>query len=146
MLFGSIFLYSLANFLNGYADTFTEYAFCRFFAGLGLAGELGAGITLVSEVLHPTLRGYGTMIVASVGVSGAVVGGWVAQVFDWRTAFKIGGALGFALLLLRFEVAWAKECCIFQPGYRVLLVRRVLQHFARLRDHGVPQQNRHRRT
>jgi putative MFS transporter len=105
VLFGSIFLYSLANFLNGFATTFTEYAFCRFFAGLGLAGELGAGITLVSEVLHPSLRGYGTMIVASVGVSGAVVGGWVAQVFDWRTAFKIGGVLGFALLLLRIGVA-----------------------------------------
>jgi MFS family permease len=115
VLFGSIFLYSLANFLNGYADTFTEYAFCRFFAGLGLAGELGAGITLVSEVLHPTLRGYGTMIVASVGVSGAVVGGWVAQVFDWRTAFKIGGALGFALLLLRIGVS---ESGIFERTQR----------------------------
>ena len=104
VLFGSIFLYSIANFLNGYASSFTEYAFCRFFAGLGLAGELGAGITLVSEVLHPTLRGYGTMIVATVGVTGAIVGGWVAQVFDWHTAFKIGGVLGFLLLILRIGV------------------------------------------
>jgi MFS family permease len=105
VLFGSIFLYSVGNFLNGYATTLTEYAFCRFFSGLGLAGELGAGITLVSEVLHPTLRGYGTMIVATVGVTGAVVGGWVAQVCDWRTAFKIGGVLGFSLLLLRIGVS-----------------------------------------
>ena len=105
VLFGSIFLYSVGNFLNGYATTFTEYAFCRFFSGLGLAGELGAGITLVSEVLHPSLRGYGTMIVATVGVTGAIVGGWVAQVCDWRTAFKIGGALGFMLLLLRIGVS-----------------------------------------
>ncbi len=105
VLFGSIFLYSLANFLNAYADNFTQYAFCRFFAGLGLAGELGAGITLVSEVLPPALRGYGTMIVATVGVTGAIVGGWVAQVFQWRTAFQIGGILGFALLLLRIGVA-----------------------------------------
>jgi MFS family permease len=104
VLFGSIFLYSIGNFLNGYATTFTEYAFCRFFAGLGLAGELGAGITLVSEVIHPALRGYGTMIVATVGVTGAIVGGYVAQVCDWRTAFKIGGMLGFALLLLRIGV------------------------------------------
>jgi putative MFS transporter len=111
VLFGSIFLYSIANFLNGYADTFTEYAFCRFFAGLGLAGELGAGITLVAETLPAHLRGYGTMIVATVGVSGAVVGGWVAQVFDWRTSFKIGGVLGFLLLVLRIGVS---ESGIFQ--------------------------------
>ena len=104
VLFGSIFIYSVANFLNGYAANFTQYAFCRFFAGLGLAGELGAGITLVAEVLPTHLRGYGTMFVATVGVSGAVVGGWVAQVFDWRLAFKIGGALGFLLLLLRIGV------------------------------------------
>ena len=111
VLFGSIFLYSIANFLNGSAHTFTEYAFCRFFAGLGLAGELGAGITLVAEVLPAHLRGYGTMIVATVGVSGAIVGGWVAQTFDWRLAFKIGGALGFCLLLLRISV---KESGVFE--------------------------------
>lgn len=104
VLFGSIFIYSVANFLNGYAHTFTEYAICRFVAGFGLAGELGAGITLVAEVLPAHLRGYGTMLVATVGVSGAVVGGWVAQVFDWRLAYKIGGVLGFALLLLRISV------------------------------------------
>jgi putative MFS transporter len=105
VLFGSIFLYSVANFLNAYADNFTQYAFCRLFAGIGLAGELGAGITLVAEVLPTHLRGYGTMIVATVGVSGAIVGGWVAQVFDWRTAYQIGGVLGFALLMLRIGVA-----------------------------------------
>ena len=105
VLFGSIFLYSVANLLNGYAANFTQYAFCRFFAGLGLAGELGAGITLVSEVLPPLLRGYGTMIVATVGVSGAIVGGFVAQAYSWRTAFQIGGALGFVLLILRIGVA-----------------------------------------
>ena len=104
-LFGSIFLYSVANFLNAYAINFTQYAFCRFFAGLGLAGELGAGITLVAEVLPAELRGYGTMVVATVGVSGAIVGGWVAQVFPWRVAYQIGGGLGFMLLLLRIGVA-----------------------------------------
>jgi MFS family permease len=87
VLFGSIFLYSIANFANGFVQTIDQYALCRFFGGLGLAGELGAGITLVSEVLSTEMRGYGTMLVATVGVSGAIVGGWVAQVFDWRTAF-----------------------------------------------------------
>ena len=105
VLFGSIFLYSVANFANAYAQDFNQYAICRFFAGLGLAGELGAGITLVSEVLPASMRGYGTMIVATVGVTGAIVGGWVAEVFNWRTAFQIGGGLGFALLLLRIGVA-----------------------------------------
>ena len=108
VLFGSIFLYSVANFLNAYVQSFSGYAWCRFFAGLGLAGELGAGITLVSEILPAESRGLGTMIVATIGVSGAVVGGWVAQVFDWRVAFQIGGGLGFALLLLRIGVSESK--------------------------------------
>jgi putative MFS transporter len=105
VLFGSIFIYSIANFLNGYVTSFTEYAICRFVAGFGLAGELGAGIALVAEVLPAHLRGYGTMLVATVGVSGAVVGGLVAKVFDWRTCYQIGGVLGFALLLLRIGVS-----------------------------------------
>ncbi len=108
VLFGSIFLYSVANLCNAYATNFTQFAFCRFFAGLGLAGELGAGITLVSEVLSAELRGYGTMIVATVGVSGAIVGGWIAQTFDWRTAYQIGGVLGFGLLFLRISVSESK--------------------------------------
>ncbi len=111
VLFGSIFIYSVANFLNGYVTNFTQYAWCRFIAGFGLAGELGAGITLVAEVLPSQLRGYGTMLVATVGVTGAVVGGWVAQIFDWRLAFKIGGVLGFLLLLLRIGVV---ESGVFQ--------------------------------
>jgi MFS family permease len=111
VLFGSIFIYSIANFLNGYAANFTQYAICRFVAGFGLAGELGAGITLVAEVLPAHLRGYGTMLVATIGVSGAVVGGLVAQVFDWRLCYKIGGALGFGLLLLRIGVS---ESSVFQ--------------------------------
>ena len=72
VLFGSIFLYSLANILNGLVTGIEQYAVLRFIAGVGLAGELGAGITLVSEVMPKTKRGYGTMIVASIGVMGAV--------------------------------------------------------------------------
>lgn len=104
IMFGSIFLYSLANFANGMVDSIGAYAVLRFIAGVGLAGELGAGITLVSEVLHKTVRGYGTMIVASVGVSGAILANIVAKSFDWRNAFFIGGLLGLCLLVLRFKV------------------------------------------
>src|SRR6185295_3176501 len=103
VLFGSIFLYSLANILNGTVHTIGMYAFFRFIAGIGLAGELGAGITLVSEVMTKEKRGYGTTIVSAFGIFGAVVGGIVAKAFDWRVAYYIGGGLGFALLILRIS-------------------------------------------
>lgn len=105
IMFGSIFLYSLANLANGMVNSIEAYAALRFLAGVGLAGELGAGITLVSEVLHKSIRGYGTMIVATVGVSGAILANIVAKGFDWRSAFVIGGCLGLVLLLLRVAVA-----------------------------------------
>jgi putative MFS transporter len=104
ILFGSIFLYSLANAANGFVSSITGYAACRFVAGLGLAGELGAGVTLVLENLPRRLRGYGTMIVASVGVTGAVLANFVAKHSDWRTAYFIGGGLGLLLLMARVGV------------------------------------------
>ncbi|NJD55269.1 MAG: MFS transporter [Nitrospirae bacterium] len=105
IMFGSIFLYSVANIANGMVSSLTTYAALRFIAGIGLAGELGAGITLVSEVLHTSVRGYGTMLVASVGVSGAILANIVAKAYDWRNAFFIGGALGLVLLIARISVA-----------------------------------------
>lgn len=105
IMFASIFIYSLANLANGMATSLPAYAGLRFIAGIGLAGELGAGITLVSEILHRSLRGYGTMLVASVGVSGAILANLVASTFDWRTAFVIGGVLGLLLLVTRIRVA-----------------------------------------
>jgi MFS family permease len=104
ILFGSITLYSLATLANGFVQDLTTYKILRVVAGFGLAGELGVGITLVSEVLPARLRGYGTMIVASVGVSGAVVGNLVAKLLDWRWAFWVGGAMGLMLLALRIRV------------------------------------------
>jgi MFS transporter, putative metabolite:H+ symporter len=104
VLFGSIFLYSLANFLNGWVQTVEQYAVLRFFAGVGLAGELGAGITLVAEMIPKDKRGYGTTIIAAVGVSGALLAWFMASRFDWRTAYFFGGGLGFMLLLLRVGV------------------------------------------
>ena len=103
VLFGSIFMYSIANILNGFVTNLDQYIVLRFFAGVGLAGELGAGITLVSEIMKKESRGYGTMIVASVGVTGAVVAALVAKV-GWQTAYFIGGGLGVSLLLLRIGV------------------------------------------
>ncbi len=104
VLFGSIFLYSLANIANSFVQTVPMYAFLRFIAGLGLAGELGAGITLVSEVIPKEIRGYGTMIVATIGVMGAVVAAVVGDIFNWRTAYMIGGILGILLLIFRISV------------------------------------------
>ena len=105
LLFGSILLYSAANLANGFVHSIEAYAVWRFVAGFGLAGELGGGITLVTEVLPKALRGYGTTLISTVGVFGAVIGGLVAQRVDWRTAYFIGGGLGLVLLFLRLSVA-----------------------------------------
>lgn len=104
VLFGSILIYSLANLANGFVQTIDQYAWLRLIAGIGLAGELGAGITLVAETLPKEKRGYGTMIVATVGVSGAMLAYWVGQQFGWRNAYFVGGGLGLALLALRVGV------------------------------------------
>ena len=104
VLFGSILLYSLANIANGFVQSVEQYGWLRLIAGVGLAGELGAGITLVAESLPKEKRGYGTMIVASVGVSGAMVAYLVGQQFGWRNAYFIGGGLGLGLLALRAGV------------------------------------------
>ncbi len=105
LLFGSILLYSIANIANGFVHSIEGYAVWRFVAGFGLAGELGGGITLVTEVLPKHLRGYGTTIISTVGVFGAVIGGLVAQKVEWRTAYFIGGGLGLVLLVMRLSVA-----------------------------------------
>ncbi len=106
VLFGSIILYSVANFITGFVETVNQYAACRFVAGLGLAGELGAGITLVSELLPKNKRGIGTSLVAGIGLSGAVAAYYTYQFTDdWRLCYKIGGGLGIVLLFLRIKVA-----------------------------------------
>jgi len=97
-------LYSVANIANGFANSIESYSIWRFVAGFGLAGELGAGITLVAEIMSKEKRGYATTIVASVGVSGAVVAYFIAQYFTWQTSYFIGGGLGLVLLVLRISV------------------------------------------
>ena len=104
VLFGSILLYSLANIANGFVATFDQYLILRFIAGIGLAGELGAGITLVAEILPKEIRGYGTTLVATVGVLGAILAYFVSDIFSWRTSYFVGGGLGLMLLLMRVSV------------------------------------------
>ncbi|MCC6182821.1 MAG: MFS transporter [Bacteroidia bacterium] len=105
VLFGSILVYSIANILNGLIHSTDAYIVLRFVSGFGLAGELGAGITLVSESMSKEKRGYGTMIVATIGVFGAVVAGFMGDVItNWRYSFFIGGGMGLALLVLRIGV------------------------------------------
>jgi MFS family permease len=104
VLFGSIILYSLANIANGFVANFDQYVVLRFIAGIGLAGELGAGITLVAEILPKNIRGYGTTLVATVGVLGAILAYFIADTFSWRTSYFVGGGLGLALLAMRIGV------------------------------------------
>ncbi|MBY0369693.1 MFS transporter, partial [bacterium] len=102
VLFGSILLYSLATLANAFVTTVPVYAVLRFIAGVGLAGELGAAVTLVSETLPKETRGYGTAIVAGIGVLGAVAGGLTGDLFGWKITYIVGGCMGLALLVLRF--------------------------------------------
>lgn len=105
VLFGSILVYSIANILNGMIHDTDTYMVLRFISGFGLAGELGAGITLVSESMSKEKRGYGATIVATIGVFGAVVAGFMGDVIsNWRYSFYLGGAMGLALLVLRIGV------------------------------------------
>lgn len=104
VLFGSIFLYSIANILNAFVVSVPQYGILRFIAGVGLAGELGAAVTLVSEIMSKEHRGWGTTIVASVGICGAVVAALVGDAFSWKTAYVVGGCLGLVLLVLRVGI------------------------------------------
>lgn len=105
VLFGSIFLYSIANLANAFVHDTTAYAWMRFLAGIGLAGELGAGVTLVSEIMPKETRGYATTIIATVGVLGVVTAALLGDRLHWRTAYLVGGSLGLGLLVLRIGVA-----------------------------------------
>jgi MFS transporter, putative metabolite:H+ symporter len=104
VLFGSILLYSIANILNGMVTSIPQYVILRFVAGVGLAGELGAGITLVSELLPKEKRGVAAAMIASFGILGAVTAFLLNKVFDWRMCYYIGGGLGLVLLVLRVSV------------------------------------------
>lgn len=138
VLYGSILLYSLANFANAFVHEVTLYAIIRFLAGVGLAGELGAGITLVSESMTIEKRGYGTIMVATMGALGAVTAGLAGDFLPWRQAFMAAGIAGGVLLVLRlnsFESSMFREAnaATGKRGSLVLLFssrRRVLRYVA----------------
>jgi len=111
VLFASILMYSVANIFNGMVTTIPQYIILRFIAGVGLAGELGAGVTLVSEILPKEKRGIASAMIASFGILGAVTAFLLNRYFDWRTCYYIGGALGLVLLALRISVS---ESGLFQ--------------------------------
>lgn len=121
VLFGSIALYSLANLANAFVTDLTAYAALRFLAGIGLAGELGAAITLVTETLPKETRGYGTALVAAFGLLGAVVAALVGGLLHWRFAFGLGGVLGLVLLVLRVRLA---ESGVYRRTHEDAAVRR----------------------
>lgn len=104
VLFGSILMYSLANIANAYVQDVNTYALLRFVAGIGLAGEIGAGITLVAELMPKEKRGLATTFVAAIGIAGAVFGATLVQYVEWRTAYIIGGVMGLVLLVVRAGV------------------------------------------
>jgi putative MFS transporter len=111
VLFGSILLYSLATLANAFVQTPEQYAWLRFVAGLGLAGELGAGIALVTEILPQNQRGIGTMLVSTVGVAGGLVAAVVGKTMDWKNAYLLAGLMGLSLLLMRMSV---RESSLFE--------------------------------
>lgn len=113
VLFGSIIVYSLANILNAYVQDITTYSILRFIAGFGLAGELGAGVTLATESLSKEKRGKATAIIAGFGAFGACFGGIIVHLMDWRTAYLVGGIMGMLLLFLRINV---HESSIFKKA------------------------------
>jgi predicted MFS family arabinose efflux permease len=121
VLFGSICMYSLANLANAFVTTVPMYGLLRFVAGIGLAGELGAGVTLVTEVMSKRYRGYGVTMVATIGVLGAVSAAMTANMFPWRINYMIGGALGLALLVLRIG---SHESGMFESVKKNKLIKR----------------------
>lgn len=114
VLFGSILLYSIANLLNAFVTDINQYAILRFLAGIGLAGELGAAVTLVAESLTPETRGYGTTIIAALGLLGAVAASLIGGLLHWKLAYFIGGVMGFLLLAARFKMA---DSGLFQKAH-----------------------------
>ncbi len=128
-LLATITMYSLANIANGFVNDLTSYAILRFIAGVGLAGEFGAGVTLVSEIMPKQYRGYGTTVISFLGLVGALTASYVGSTFDWRLAYIIGGVMGLAVLAGRFislkesEIFEAQKHDAHRKGDVMLILR-----------------------
>ncbi|MBS0612310.1 MAG: MFS transporter [Proteobacteria bacterium] len=131
VLLGSILLYSVANLGNAFVTTVPQYAAMRFIAGIGLAGELGAGVTIVSEILPQRIRGYGSTIITAIGVFGAVGAAYVANTVPWRHAYILGGVLGIVLLAMRLGI---RESHLFSKLESSSVSRGELRAFLRRPD------------
>ena len=146
VLFGSILTYSLANIACGFTNNVEVYSVLRFIAGFGLAGELGAGITLIAEILPKELRGYGASVVASVGLAGAIAAFFAVKLTDWRTAYFIGGGMGLVLLALRvnvlesiiFDLSLKKRNAKSVPWWTIFTNRSRLIRYIRCMGIGLP--------
>ncbi len=121
VLFGSIIIYSLATFATAYVESVTQYKLLRLIAGFGLAGELGAAVTLICELMKPLKRGYGTMLIAAMGLYGIVFASFIAHHFYWRTAYTIGSCMGIVLLILRVSVS---ESGLFKKSFEDTHIKR----------------------
>jgi MFS family permease len=111
VLLYSILIYSTMNIANAFINNIEQYKICRFIAGIGLSGELGAGVTLVTELMKKEKRGIGTMIISVLGMLGAIFAAVISKYLSWREAYLLGGIMGFSLLFLRFQV---QESFIFK--------------------------------
>jgi MFS family permease len=144
ILLASITTYSLANLANGFVQSVEQYAAVRFIAGVGLAGELGAGVTLVSELMSRETRGYGTTIIASVGLLGAVAAALLGDELPWRYSYLVGGVLGLVLLLLRIGVHESemfeqlRQSAVAKGNFLLLLKPPYVQRYLCLILVGVP--------
>ncbi|MFZ4621717.1 MAG: MFS transporter [Bacteroidota bacterium] len=130
-LISTITMYSAANVMNGFVTDINTYAILRFVAGMGLAGELGAGITLVSEILPKNYRGYGTTVISFLGLVGALTASFVGSSFDWRVAYFVGGGMGFIVLVMRLFAL--RESDMFEAQKKTTVTRGDILIFFRSR-------------
>lgn len=143
VMFGSILLYSVGNIANAFVSDVDTYLLCRFVTGIGLAGELGAAVTIVAESLPKERRGLGTTIVATLGLCGSVTAALVGKFLDWQVAYALGGVMGLLLLFTRMKVAESKMFMNLQPakvktGLRTFLKRNSLVKYLACVGIGMP--------